>query len=67
MNQGYNPRDDRYYDPPEEPDEAVCEGCQVDCFFDDLEEVNGKWLCAACVKKEAAMIAKKRGGVNGKK
>ena len=51
MNREYSPRNDRYYEPPDEPDEAVCEGCQINCYFDDLEEVNGKWLCEECVKK----------------
>jgi hypothetical protein len=41
MNQEFNPRTARSYDPPEEPAEAVCEGCQVDCYFDDMEEING--------------------------
>jgi formylmethanofuran dehydrogenase subunit E len=41
---------DRYYDPPERV--CTCDGCGEEKHEDDLEEINGKWLCVECAEKE---------------
>jgi formylmethanofuran dehydrogenase subunit E len=43
---------DRYLDPPDEPERGECDGCGEEFLYDDMHKVSRQWICDECLKLE---------------